>query len=137
VSLPQCASAPPQPSKPVNHDVRFWPAEAKEMISILDDAFSPMSDRRQARRVRYRVRATMHVGEERETAYTRDINRWNLGLICQRPLEVGHAVELELHDPQGQETRVPCVVRRCRQLKAGWYEACLHFVREEPRFHLL
>ena len=107
------------------------------MISILDDAFSPMSDRRQARRIRYRVRATMHLGDLAEPAYTRDINRWNLGLICQRPLEVGHAVELELRDPQGHDARVLCVVRRCRQLKAGWYEACLHFVREEPRFHLL
>lgn len=124
-------------------DVRSWPEEAQEVMCLLDDAFPPLLDRRRLRRHRYRVRGLIDlpssVGDGEAwpaTVYTRDVNRWYLGLLSPRPLARGWCGEVELAGPAGRALRLACVVRRCRPLTEGWYEALVHFLQEQPEFDL-
>lgn len=119
---------------PTDHcnQTRSFPADARDILAILDEAFPPLGERRDARRQRLRIAAQIHLPHERlgtvvEPVYTRDADAWNLGLICQTRLPVGTRLTLEIPGAGGA-LEVQCEVRRCRECTPGWFEACVHLM---------
>ena len=73
-----------------------WPSEAALILSAIEIALSPESDRRMTGRVRCRVAATLEVfGEvpkkQSLTIYTRDANSRSLGFITRQALPAAAA----------------------------------------------
>ena len=115
-----------------------WPAEVDLIMSAMEAA-RPVPDRRQASRVRHRVRAELRLFSDLTTMpprvlFTRDCTVRGIGFICPTPLPLGYGGKVELESPDGQTIRAHCTIYRCRQTAQGWYEGMLSFNTVQPTF---
>ncbi len=122
---------------PVQDDLAPWPAEAREMMSRLNDSFPPLMERRRIPRRRYRVEAQVVFpsgGEEPVYIYTRDVNPWSLGFITPHALPAYEHVTLHMPNEHGETMRIRCMIRRCKAFAPGWHQGVIDFEREYPEF---
>jgi hypothetical protein len=124
---------------PVQDDLAPWPAEAREMMSRLNDSFPPMMERRRIPRKRYRVEARVALVHAEADAqemklYTRDINPWALGFISPHALPAYEHAIIHMPGEDGTILRIKCLIRRCRSFAPGWHQGVIDFEREYPEF---
>jgi hypothetical protein len=117
------------------------PYEVAIVMSALEAGAYGVIDRRAARRISYRVPATLKLFSDPQPSppwrlYIRDINVRSLGFVTAHRLPLGHGGMIELVGPGGEAVSVHCTLLRCRQAAPGWFEGCLHFNREQKVFDL-
>jgi hypothetical protein len=120
-------------------NVESWPAEVDLIMSALEAGRHRSDERRDGERVRYQVRAHLHLfsaGPDSPacTLYTRDINTRGLGFITPHRLPLGYGGLIEIPGPDGTIRTLHCTLLRCRQAAPGWYEGSIYFNREQPDF---
>ncbi len=113
------------------------PPEVELILSALEAGRHPATERRGARRNRYRVHARLRLFSDPAhaipwTLYTRDVHARGLGFVTPHRLPLGYGGILELPTPDGGLLNVQCSVFRCRQAVVGWYEGAVSFNREQP-----
>jgi PilZ domain len=113
-----------------------WPSEVRLIISALEAADHHDGDRRHEGRSGYRTRAALQLfsdpdGTEPWPIYTRDVSPRALGFLTQTRLPLGHGGVVEIPAPDGRILSIPCTLLRCRETANGWFEAAVHFNREQ------
>jgi hypothetical protein len=119
------------------------PGEVSVILSALEAAKHsgkhPQVDRRAARRLPFRVTATMRLfvdaaGTPGRVIYTRDVNRRSLGFVTRHRLPLGYGGMLEIPSEEGGSQTVYCTLLRCNEASPGWYEGSVYFNRDQPQF---
>jgi len=114
------------------------PAAAERMRKLARE-FPPRIERRRRLRTGYRTRAWLQPVDDTAATrppliFTRDLDTEGLGFLASQDLSaLGDAV-LHLPDATGRAVRVPCHVRRSRDLEPGWFEGLLQFDASQPLF---
>jgi hypothetical protein len=118
-----------------------WPPQAELVLSAIEAGqhrmgFEAGADRREHKRVSFRVRAQLRLysdnpGEPGRIIYTRDIHARGLGFITPHRLPLGHGGLVDLPTPTGRIVSIPCTLLRCREAAPGWYEGSVYFNREQ------
>jgi len=104
-------------------------AATGKVDQIIDQLAGPPARRRRAhRRVPYSVPVQIRQGEAEEprTAFSRDLSRGGIALICSFELPRG-AVELSLRGPDGTTQTFHAYVVRCQRVTAGIYDIGCQF----------
>lgn len=127
------------PQAPVRSARELWPPEVDLILSAMDAAPKPGHDRRESKRLAYRVRAELRLfadGADAEpwVIYTRDADPRGIGFITPHRLPLGYGGSVELLTPSGRKQKIPCTLYRCREVSPGWYEGALYFSREQWMF---
>ena len=105
-----------------------WPLDARMALFLLETQGDAVSgDRpRQLDRIGCKARARlMRVSSGRPEMvelFVRDLSAEHIGFICSQPLVIGDEYECELSHISA---RLSCVIGRCREFSAGWYEGVL------------
>lgn len=108
------------------------PPAAGMAIEKIASGQMPRIDRRRVPRRICRTRAWLepldHTGPLRNPIiYTRDVDQFGAGYIAQHDVSaVGKAI-LHLPITGSRPMRLPCTVRRCRELMNGWFEGVVDF----------
>lgn len=115
-----------------------WPPQAELVLSAIEAGRhgAPAPERRQSRRLPFRVRAQLRLysdnpGDPGRVLYTRDIHARGLGFITPHRLPLGHGGLVDLPTPGGKIVSVPCTLLRCREAAPGWYEGSVYFNRDQ------
>lgn len=116
-----------------------WPSHVQMILSALETANPPTSDRRALRRASYRSKAHLRLfthasGAAPALLYTRDACTRGMGFITPHYLPLGYGGKVEVLMPNGRVAIAQCTLCRCRQLSPGWYEGALTFSREQHDF---
>jgi len=116
-----------------------WPQHVQLIISALESAHHPASERRAVSRAPYRSKAHLRLFTQAKTAapallYTRDVCPRGMGFVTPHYLPLGYGGKVEVLMPDGRLAIVHCTLSRCRQLSPGWYEGALSFSREQMEF---
>ena len=116
-----------------------WPPHVQMILSALETARHPASDRRALRRAPYRSKAhlrlfTHAIGAAPALLYTRDACTRGMGFITPHYLPLGYGGRVEILMPDGRLSTAQCTLCRCRQFSPGWYESALNFSREQLEF---
>jgi hypothetical protein len=122
-------------SWPIQDDNSLWPSDAKTMMSKAEDMFPKLVDRRKIPRIRYRVQAMAKIVEptkEQAMLYTRDVNPWSAGFVCDRPIPQRARITIELPLPDGRVVALEGMVMRCREFSPGCFEGSVDFQIEHP-----
>jgi hypothetical protein len=99
----------------------------------------PRIERRRVMRTSYRTQAWLQPADETGATrspliHTRDLDETGVGYIARQDLSaLGDAI-LFLPSGSGRPVRVPCRVRRSRELGGGWYEGLIEFTQPQPMF---
>ena len=125
------AALPSSPSAPM-HEISTWPAEVRALLDEMRQSRPVRRCRRRHPRKPYFAQARMWQGETPLSAgppltvYTLDINPYALSFNCSTPLDPGDPVVICFREPSGYPYEMSFSVYRCRELRAGWYEAVVH-----------
>lgn len=115
-----------------------WPPRVKDVVAAVEAGRSPAADRRRWDRLRYRVKAQLHLkdaaGPMPSILFTRDANPHSIGFVTWHKLPVGKEGTIHLPLDDGEPREVACCVMRCRDFTDGWYEGALFFLEEQPTF---
>ncbi len=119
--------------------VTDWPPHVQMILSSLEAAQRPQTDRRALRRAPYRSKAHLRLfthasGAAPVLLYTRDACTRGIGFVTPHYLPLGYGGKLELLMPSGRVAIAQCTLCRCRQISPGWYEGALNFSREQQEF---
>ena len=118
-------------------DNASWPAEVELILSAIETGRHRCSNRRGARRIRYRVRGHLRLFSDDAATpprviYTRDVHARGLGFITPTRMPLGHGGLVHLPRPNGDTLAVHCTLLRCREAAPGWFEGAVYFNREQP-----
>jgi hypothetical protein len=99
----------------------------------------PRIERRRIMRSVYRTQAWLQPADETGALrspliHTRDLDEIGVGFIARQDLSALGAAILFLPSGNGRPVRVPCRVRRSRELGGGWFEGLVEFVNPQPMF---
>ena len=116
-----------------------FPPQVELILSALETAHHMTAERREVERAPYRAEAVLRLFSDQPdtppwSLYTRNANQRGLGFITSHRLPLGYGGILEVYTPTGRLRKIHCTLVRCRQAAPGWYEGCLHFIREQPEF---
>jgi hypothetical protein len=112
---------------------------AMRMMSEVTRERPPRIERRRVMRTNYRTQAWLQPADETGALrspliHTRDLDEMGVGFIARQDLSaVGDAI-LFLPSGSGRPVRVPCRVRRSRELGGGWFEGLAVFIQPQPMF---
>ena len=117
------------------------PADVALVMSALEagrHGAATAAERRLARRRPLRAAAALRLYAEADddpvVVYTRDVGHRHVGFLTRERLPLGYGGTLELPGPDGDPTRIACVLLRCSPSAPGWYDASAAFNRLQPQF---
>ena len=121
--------------------IEDWPAEVSIILSALEAAGCEMPERRESKRMRWRVRGHLRLYTDGPDSlpwvlYTRDASPRSLGFISPHRLPLGYGGTVELMLPEGRVAEIPCTILRCREAVPGWCDGSLYFNREQWCFEV-
>jgi hypothetical protein len=117
-----------------------WSADAVAAVAALRAQGGAPFERRNERRVRYEVWATLvtegqpYDGTPPRVIYTRDAEPRAVGFVTSEPIDAGSRATFHVTGPDGRPLALTCHVRRCRAFRPGWYEGVLLLADAEPAF---
>jgi len=99
----------------------------------------PRIERRRIMRSTYRTQAWLQPADETGAIrspliHTRDLDEVGVGYIARQDLSALGDGILFLPSGNGRPVRVPCRVRRSRELGGGWFEGLIEFINPQPMF---
>jgi hypothetical protein len=119
--------------------VSGFPPEVELILSAMEAAHDPESDRREQRRRPFRALVKLRLFSDPPSIepwllYSRDINPRGMGFITPHRLPLGYGGWVELIGPHEAKVRIHCTLFRCRAAVNGWFEGALYFNREQHLF---
>jgi hypothetical protein len=107
-----------------------WPIEVRALVASLRVRTGYReNDRRRETRRRYEIQTTLWFKDDASrvqntTVYTRDLLERMMSFVCSSFFKVGQVANLDIPDASGAMHRVQGHIRRCRQVRDGWFD-CL------------
>ena len=108
-----------------------WPLEVRALFGALGKRSAAAARERRARvRVDFRALANLWIMQKKRPVaavpvYLRDYVAGAISFVGQTCFAGAQPVELEARLGDGSMCRLPCIVKRCRQFREGWFEGVL------------
>jgi hypothetical protein len=108
-----------------------WPLEVRALFGALGKRSDAAARERRAKpRVDFRALANLWIMQKKRPVaavpvYLRDYVAGAVSFVGQTCFAGAQPVELEVRLGDGSLCRMPCVVKRCRQFREGWFEGVL------------
>jgi hypothetical protein len=109
------------------------------MMAIVTRPRPPRIERRRVARSAYRTQAWLQPVDETGAIrppliHTRDLDPNGLGFIARQDVSAMGEAVLHLPAASGRSVRIPCRIRRSREIDIGWFEGVMEFVEQQPMF---
>ena len=107
-----------------------WPLEVRALFGALGKRGAATRERRARPRVDFRALANLWIMQKKRPVaavpvYLRDYVAGAVSFVGQTCFAGAQPVELEARLGDGSMCRLPCMVKRCRQFREGWFEGVL------------